>query len=122
MNRGMKLSRKFQGASELNQNDPSVCRLSKEPISNISGTVLCVKLKLAELIVGDIELAKRRFLYTNATTSIHSTSTAAKAKASTINSTTTTTATSFTITTCATSAVAKAKGTIKLRDMLRACC
>ena len=35
-------------------NLPSVCRLSKEHISNILGTISCVKLKLTTLVVDDV--------------------------------------------------------------------
>ena len=60
MPKGMKVksSGSFEGEGELNHNTPSVCRLLKGHISNILGTVPCVKLKLTELAVDDFELTK----------------------------------------------------------------
>ena len=48
----------FRVEGEPYQNTLSVCRLQKGHISNISGTVLCVKLKLTVLVVRDVELNK----------------------------------------------------------------
>ena len=93
---------------------PSVCRLSKGRISNIFVTVWCVKLKYTELVVGDVDLTKRQYLYPNATastiTAITIAATATKAKATT-SSTTIITNTDTTAT--------KAKGikTIKLGNI-----
>jgi hypothetical protein len=111
----VKFSGNFGRESELNHITPSVCRLSKGDISNFLGTVWCVKLKLTGLVVGGVELTKRRYLHfdttfstlTTATTTatiIAATTTATKTKAGTINSTTTI------ITTGTTTMASKAKG------------
>ena len=47
----------------MDANLPSVCRISKGYISNILGTVSCVKLKLTTLVVGDVGLTKRQCLH-----------------------------------------------------------
>ena len=60
-----KFSRIFEEDYELNQDRPSVCRLSKECNSNILGTVRRVKLKLTGLVVRDVELTKRKYLHSN---------------------------------------------------------
>ena len=69
----LKLSRDLKGEGELNHNAPSVCRLSKGCNNYILGTVWYVNLKLAGLVVRDVELTKRKYLYPNATASTHST-------------------------------------------------
>ena len=73
-----------------------------------------MKLKLTGLVAGDVEQAKRQYLYLNATASIYATTTTATAIIIT-NTTTATkakaTATTTTITTGTTSTVTKAKGT-----------
>ena len=71
----VKFSRYFEGEDKLNQNTPSVCRLSKGCNSNILGTVWFVKLKLIGLFVKDVELTKRKYLHPNATASTHTTAT-----------------------------------------------
>ena len=80
-------------------NLPFVCRLSKGHLSNIPGTVSCVKLKLTIIVVGDVELTKRKYLHhntsastpTSTTTAIiiitATTATATKAETPNINST-----------------------------------
>ena len=68
---------------ELNQITPSVCRLSKGSISYILGTIWCIKLKLTGLVVGDVELHERQYLYPNTTSSTHTTSTDANTAATT---------------------------------------
>ena len=67
--------KKFWGEDELNQNTPSVSRLSKGCNSNILGTDWCVRLKLIGLVMRDVELAKRKYLHPNATASTHTTAT-----------------------------------------------
>jgi hypothetical protein len=77
MPKGMKVkfSRNFEGGDELNQNMPSMCRLSKGCSSNILGTVWCVKLKLIGLVERDVELTKRKYLHPNVTASTPNTAT-----------------------------------------------
>ena len=71
----MTFSRNFEEGRRENHNTPSVCRLSEGFNSNILGTVWCVKLKLTGLVVRDVELTKRKYLYPNATASTHTTTT-----------------------------------------------
>ena len=72
----------------------------------LPGLVLCVKLKLGQLVVRNLELTRRKYLYPNATASTHTTATlaiittsitttATKAKATTTNSTAPTTTTAI---------------------------
>ena len=63
------------GGVELNNNTQSVCKLSKGRISNILGTVCCVKLKLTGLFVRNVDLTKRQYLHPIATAFIHTAAT-----------------------------------------------
>ena len=96
--------------SERNPNTPSVCKMSKVHNSNILGLVLCLKLKLTEFVVTDVEQTKRQYLHPNATDSPLNTTTATKAKSTIINSTATTTTTATAITTGVTTTVTKSNG------------
>ena len=78
---------------ELNHNTASVWRLSKGHTTNILGTDWCVKLEPTGLVLWDVEITKRKYSHTDATTSTDtatiintSITTAKKAKATTISS------------------------------------
>ena len=59
----VKLSGNSYGNVELNQDTLSICRLSKECISNISGSDYSTKLKRSGCVEGGAERTKRHYVH-----------------------------------------------------------
>ena len=97
------------GQGELNHSTLFACRLSIECISNILGMDLC-KLKLKEIVVGNLEVTKRQYLQPTTTCSATTAAISAATATFATKKATTTSSTANTITIGTSTTDAKAKG------------